>query len=67
VGPKPLLLDELKSCVCGVLLDLLDWVYYVLVSHPTYIARHVFWHAPSSILGGIQVITQRRPVALLAL
>jgi hypothetical protein len=54
---EPLLLDELKPHMCGVLLDLLDWVYHVLVSRSAYVARHVFWHALSPILGDIQVIT----------
>jgi hypothetical protein len=57
VSPEPLLLDELKPCVCGVLLDLLDRVYHVLVRFLTYIIRHIFWHAPPSIVRDIQVIT----------
>lgn len=57
MSSKSLLLNELESRVGGVPFDLLDWVYHVLVGYPTYVARHVFWHAPSSVLGDIQVIT----------
>ena len=67
ISPEPLLLDKLKPCMCSVLLDLLHRVYHVLVRFLTYITRHIFWHAPPSIVRDIQVITQGRPVALLAL
>jgi hypothetical protein len=67
VSPEPLLLDELEPCVCSVLLDLLDRVYHVLMRFLIYITRHIFWYAPPSIVRNIQVITQGRPVALLAL
>lgn len=67
MGPEPLLLDELKSCVCSILLDLLDRTDHILVSYATDIARHVLRHAPSSVVGDIQVVAQRSPVALLAL
>lgn len=38
MSPKPLLLDELKSCVFGFPLHLLNRAYQVLVSLVTYIA-----------------------------
>jgi hypothetical protein len=57
ISPELLLLDELKPCVCCVLLDLLDWVYHVLVRFLIYIIWHIFWHAPPSIVRDIQVIT----------
>jgi hypothetical protein len=53
VSPEPLLLDELKPCVCCVLLDLLDRVYHVLVRFLIYIIQHIFWYAPPSIVRDI--------------
>jgi hypothetical protein len=57
MSPEPLLLDKLKPYMCSVLLNLLDWVYHVLVRFLTYIARHIFWYALPSIVRDIQVIT----------
>ena len=54
---EPLSLDESEPCMCNVPLDLFDWIYRVLMGYPTYITWHVFWHAPSSILDNVQVIT----------
>jgi hypothetical protein len=67
ISSKSLLLNELESCVGSILFDAATLVDSVLVSDLTDVTRHVFWHAPSAMLGDIQVISQRGPVALLAL
>ena len=57
VSPKPLLLHELESSVYSGLLGLLERLDRVLVSFGAEIAQHVFWHAPSSMVGHVHIIT----------
>lgn len=67
MSPKSLLLDQLKSCMYINLLEFLDRANRVLVSLFTGIAQHIFRHAPSSMAGNVQVITQGSLIALLNL
>ena len=67
ISSKSLLLNELESRVGSILFDAVRLVDSVLVSGFTDVTRYVFWHAPSAMLGDIQVVSQGGPVALLAL
>ena len=57
MGSKSLLLNELESCVGSILFDAARLIDSVLVSGFTNVTRHVFRHAPSSMVGDVQVIT----------
>jgi hypothetical protein len=57
MSSKSLLLNELESRVGSILFDAATLVDSVLVSDLTDVIRHVFWYAPSAILGDIQVIS----------
>jgi hypothetical protein len=57
MSSKSLLLNELESRVGSILFDAATLVDSVLVSDLTDVTRHVFWHAPSAMLGNIQVIS----------
>jgi hypothetical protein len=53
MSSKSLLLNELESRVGGVPFDAAGLVDSVLVSDLTDVTRHVFWYAPSAVLGDI--------------
>ena len=57
ISSKSLLLNELESYVGGVPFDTAGLVDSVLVSDLTDVTQHVFWHALSSVVGDIQVVT----------
>jgi hypothetical protein len=57
MSSKSLLLNELESRIGSILFDAATLVDSVLVSDLIDVTWHVFWHAPSAMLGDIQVIS----------
>jgi hypothetical protein len=57
MSSKSLLLNELESRMGSIPFDAARLVDSVLVSGFTDVIRHVFWYAPSAMLGDIQVVS----------
>jgi hypothetical protein len=53
MSSKSLLLNELESRIGSILFDAATLVDSVLISDLTDVTQHVFWHAPSVMLGDI--------------